>query len=391
MKTDFLSLMDYVIENGIEVLCFPFSALTGFFNDLAPGFIEKHQVKHIISSGEQLTVNKTLAGFLRQNPRVKLHNHYGPSETHVVTGYTMSEDGTGIVSYVPIGKPLPNTFIYLLDKNLQPVPAKVTGEIYIGGENLAAGYLNLPEQTAQRFIVSPFDKQQKLYKTGDLAYIDHTGNIVYLGRNDDQVKIRGYRIELNEIKHALLAQEGITQAYVDVAERNNERSLVAYLVAAVDIDRRKIRKALSNLLPDYMVPAHMILLDAIPLTPNGKINKKALPPVDERELAPAEYVAPQTETEKRLVAVWKKVLGIEKVGITDDFFESGGHSLHITRMLYEINNVFDIRLQIKAVFASRTVQELAQVIEEEIIFRNGVATGIEDQFTNEKNSELWEI
>jgi tyrocidine synthetase III len=391
MKTDFLSLMDYIIENGIEVLCFPFSALTGFFNDLAPGFIDKHQVKHIISSGEQLTVNKTLADFLHQNPGVKLHNHYGPSETHVVTSYTMSEDGEGIVSYAPIGKPLPNTFIYLLDKNLQPVPGKVIGEIYIGGENVAAGYLNLSELTAQRFIVSPFDKQQKLYKTGDLAYVDYAGNIIYLGRNDDQVKIRGYRIELAETKNALLAQEGITQAYVDVVKRNNELSLVAYIVASTDIDKRRLRKDLSALLPDYMVPAHMVLVDAIPLTPNGKINKKALPPIDESVLASAEYVAPHREAEKRLVVVWKKVLGVESVGITDDFFELGGHSLHITRMLYEINKVFDIKLPIKAVFASRTVQELAQVIEEEIIFKNGVATGTEDQFTNEKNSELWEI
>jgi acyl carrier protein len=303
----------------------------------------------------------------------------------------MSEDGEGIVSYVPIGKPLPNTFIYLLDKNLQPVPAKVTGEIYIGGENLAAGYLNLHELTAQRFIDSPFDKQQKLYKTGDLAYVDYTGNIIYLGRNDDQVKIRGYRIELAETKNALLAQESITQAYVDVVKRNNELSLVAYIVAATDIDKRRLRKDLGALLPDYMVPAYMVLVDAIPLSPNGKINKKALPPVEEIVSAATEYVAPQTETEERLVAVWKKILGVERVGITDDFFELGGHSLHITRMLYEINRVFDIKLQIRTVFASRTVQELARVVEEEIIFKNGVATGTGDQFTNEKNSELWEI
>jgi acyl carrier protein len=140
-----------------------------------------------------------------------------------------------------------------------------------------------------------------------------------------------------------------------------------------------------------MVPAYMVCVDAIPLTPNGKINKEALPPIDEGILAPAEYIAPQTETEKRLVVVWKKVLGVEKIGITNDFFELGGHSLHITRMLYEINKVFDIKLQIKAVFAARTVQELAQVIEAEIIFKNGVATSAQDQFTNEKNSELWEI
>jgi acyl carrier protein len=140
-----------------------------------------------------------------------------------------------------------------------------------------------------------------------------------------------------------------------------------------------------------MVPAYMVLVDAIPLSPNGKINKKALPPVEEIVSAATEYVAPQTETEERLVAVWKKILGVERVGITDDFFELGGHSLHITRMLYEINRVFDIKLQIRTVFASRTVQELARVVEEEIIFKNGVATGTGDQFTNEKNSELWEI
>jgi len=204
MKLDFDSLSHYITENKVEVLCFPFSALSSFFDFTNQEFFDRHQLKHIISSGEQLIVGRSLEKFLLAFPHVKLHNHYGPSETHVVTSYTLSAQAGNIINYVPIGKPLPNTIIYLLDHNLQPVPEKVIGEIYVGGDNLAKGYVNLPELTQTRFISNPFDATQKLYKTGDLAYVDFSGTLIYLGRNDTQVKIRGYRIELEEIELHIL-------------------------------------------------------------------------------------------------------------------------------------------------------------------------------------------
>jgi len=303
MQTDFMALADYIVENGIGVLSFPFAAMTVFFNELMSTFHTRHQVRHIISSGEQLTVNKMLDNFLQQNPDVKLHNHYGPSETHVVTSYTMSKGGDGIIAYAPIGKPVPNTFIHLLDKNLQPVPKKVVGEIYIGGEHLAAGYLNLPLLTAERFINSPFDKEQILYKTGDLAFADYNGNIIYLDHLTEQ-------------------------------------------------------KSAS---PDKWAKA----IRPLPARPGAG-------------QAPVGYIAPRTEVEKRLIDIWKNVLGLKRISVTDKFFELGGHSLHITKMLYEINKVFGTRLQVKTILAAQNAQELAQSIEDEMSFSSGADTNLDE-------------
>lgn len=303
MQRDFQLLADYILENGIGVLSFPFAAMTVFFNELMPVFTIRHQVRHIISSGEQLTVNKSLDNFLQQNPDVKLHNHYGPSETHVVTSYTMSTGGDGIITYAPIGKPVPNTFIHLLDKNLQPVPKKVIGEIYIGGEHLAAGYLNLPLLTAERFINSPFDNEQILYKTGDLAFADYNGNIFYLDHANEQ----------------------------------------------------------GGASPDKWTKA-----------------KRALPPLPGVHQVPAGYIAPRTEVEKRLIDIWKNVLGLTRISITDNFFELGGHSLLITRMLYEINKMFAIRLPVKKMVTTRNAQELAQAIEDEMLFSSGGDTNLDE-------------
>ncbi|WP_298734486.1 amino acid adenylation domain-containing protein [uncultured Chitinophaga sp.] len=388
LKADFALLSAYIVEHAIAILSFPFSALSSFFDALTPAFIADNKIQHILSSGEQLTLNRNLEAFLRQLPHVKLHNHYGPSETHVVTSYTMSSGAQELLSYVPIGKPLPNTHICLLDKHLQPVPPMVTGEVYVGGEHLAAGYLNLPELTAERFV---YHQQERLYKTGDLACLDYTGNLVYLGRNDDQVKLRGYRIELSEIKHVLLSQEGISQAYVDVVKQHGESVLAAYVVSIATIDRQALRKRLAKALPDYMVPAYLVEVDALPLNSNGKTDKSRLPAIGNHLLSSNAYVPPATTVEKQLVLIWEEILKRGNIGITDNFFELGGHSLHITRMLYRINSVFDIKLQMKAVFAAQHIQELAQAVEEEIVFRRGILANPENTILNEKNSEIWEI
>ena len=391
MKIDFLKLADYILENGIEVLCFPFSAMSSFFEFVDETFYKKHQVKHVISSGEQLTINQALEIFLLNSPEVKLHNHYGPAETHVVTSYTLSAENNTLLKYVPIGKPVANTTIYFLDNNLRPVPEKVIGEIYIGGANLAKGYVKLPQLTEARFIANPFRKEERLYKTGDLGYVDANGVIIYLGRNDKQIKIRGYRIELAEIKNALLSLNGIHQAHADVVTRKKEKAIAAYLVSHEPLDKRALKKQLSTQLPEYMVPAYIIQVDHIPLTSNGKINTEELPEITEEALVKATYLTPQTATEKKLVAIWEKILEVSNIGISDNFFELGGHSLYITRMLYEINETFDINLQMKNVFVAQNIQELAQLIEEERIFNKGIIVNQKAQKGKDKNIEIWEI
>ncbi|MEO8535350.1 MAG: amino acid adenylation domain-containing protein, partial [Flavobacterium sp.] len=392
MKLDFDSLSHYITENKVEVLCFPFSALSSFFDFTNQEFSNKHQLKHIISSGEQLIVGRSLENFLTAFPHVKLHNHYGPSETHVITSYTLSAQVGNIVNYVPIGKPLPNTTIYLLDHNLQPVPEKVIGEIYVGGDNLAKGYVNLPELTQTRFIPNPFDATQKLYNTGDLGYVDFSGNLIYLGRNDTQVKIRGYRIELEEIELQVLKfSKGIEHAVVEAKKINNENVLAVYYVSQDDLNKNEIVSFLKSKLPDYMIPNFYIKLENIPLTSNGKVDRKALPNVVLENNISSEYVAPTNETETKLAAIWQEILNVEKVGIMDNFFELGGHSLYVVRMIYKINEVFGIKMKMKDVFTMQNIYELAQSVENEVVFTTGINAIISEDITNNKNSEIWEI
>ncbi|MBS7256338.1 non-ribosomal peptide synthetase [Flavobacterium branchiicola] len=392
MKLDFDSLSKYITKNKVEVLCFPFSALSSFFDFTDQLFFENHNVKHVISSGEQLVVGRSLENFLLEFPHVNLHNHYGPSETHVVTSHTISAQAGTIANYVPIGRPLPNTTIYLLDNNLQPVPEKVIGEIYVGGDNLANGYVNLPELTQTRFITNPFNASQKLYKTGDLAYVDYSGILIYLGRNDTQVKIRGYRIELEEIELQILKFSNVIEhAVVEAKKINDENVLAVYYVSKEDLNKSQIVSFLKSRLPDYMIPNFYIKLENIPLTSNGKVDRKALPDIILENNVSTAYVAPTNETEAKLAAIWQEILNIEKVGIMDNFFELGGHSLYVVRMIYKINEVFAIKMKMKDVFTMQNIYELAQSVDNEVVFTTGINAIIKEEITNDKNSEIWEI
>ncbi len=391
MKIDFPRLAEYIVTNKIEVLSFPFSALSNFFKYIDEDFEKGQSLRHIISSGEQLTLDKAMVDFFIESPEIKLHNHYGPSETHVVTSHTISAERGDIIRHVPIGRPLPNTTIYLLDKQQQPVPKNVTGEIYVGGANVANGYLNLPDLTAERFIENPFRKGERLYKTGDLAFLDMNGVLNYLGRGDNQVKIRGYRIELNAIKNKLLTRTEIHQVHVDVLEHNDENVIAAYVCAETEVDKQELKSHLRKSLPEYMVPAYIMQLDQMPLTSNGKVNKKQLPKINETSITKANYIPPETSTEKEIATLWEMLLSISTVGLNDNFFELGGHSLHITRMLYDINETFGINLSIKNILSSQNIQELAQVIDEEILFANGISTNQSVNIENQKKSTVWEI
>jgi amino acid adenylation domain-containing protein len=297
-----------------------------------------------------------------------LVNHYGPTENTVVTTCTPVA-ATGTDAPPPIGRPISNTQVYILDTQMQPVPIGIPGELYIGGVGLAQGYLNRPELTTEKFIPNPFSNVPgaRLYKTGDLARYLTDGNIEYLGRLDDQVKIRGFRIELGEIEAVLGQHPAVRKTVVIVREDipGNKR-LVAYVVVnqltAPTIPQ--LQQFLKQKLPEYMVPSAIVLLDALPLTPNGKIDRRALPAPDAvRSEGEAAYAAPRTPVEEMLAGIWADVLGVNQVGIHDNFFELGGHSLLATQLVSRLRDTFCVELPLRGLFESPTVVELAERIE----------------------------
>ncbi|WP_147206425.1 non-ribosomal peptide synthetase, partial [Segetibacter aerophilus] len=278
--------------------------------------------EEIIVAGEQLKLTDDIRELIQQKG-VKLINQYGPTEAHVVSSYNI--DAATSPALPPIGKPIDNTQLYIVNAAGELSPVGVPGELYIGGVQVAQGYLNKPELTAEKFIADRFSNKEgaRLYKTGDLARWLPDGNIEYMGRIDDQVKVRGYRIELGEIE-SILQQSGLVSKGVVLAreDSNGHKRLVGYVVSSeTKFDKQAMMTYLHKHLPEYMVPALWVELESMPVTPNGKVDKRALPEPDASELSGKEYVAPQTETEKKLATIWQQLLGVEKVGIHDNFFE----------------------------------------------------------------------
>ncbi|MBA2674297.1 non-ribosomal peptide synthetase, partial [Ramlibacter sp.] len=290
----------------------------------------------------------------------RMYNLYGPSEdTTYSTWALMARDIEGAV---PIGRPIANSQTYLLDDALNPVPAGVAGELYMAGDGLARGYLHRPDLTAERFLPDPYGPDgSRMYRTGDLARHLGDGSIEYLGRVDHQVKIRGFRIELGEIEAALTAQGGVQGALVLAREDTpGDKRLAAYVVAKPNhtLSITELRAATAKRLPDYMVPAHFVLLDAFPLSPNGKIDRGALPAPDGSSVVETAYEAPQNHTEEALAAVWKQLLKIERVGRHDNFFALGGHSLLAVSMIEQLRKA-GIATDVRSVFATSTLADLA--------------------------------
>ncbi|WP_396956156.1 amino acid adenylation domain-containing protein [Nitrosomonas sp.] len=323
------------------------------------------RLKTIIVAGEACS-SKMVAQHYFNLPQVPLFNEYGPTEGTVWSSvyHIQPEDDN---RPIPIGKPILNTHIYLLDNDLNPVPIGVTGEIYIGGAGLARGYYGQSTRTAECFMPDPFGKQLggRLYRSGDLARYRADGDIEYLGRIDQQVKIRGFRIELGEIETTLLRYPQIKEAIVLVhGEDTKAKRLVVYLVPTETVDIEDIRIQLKARLPDYMVPAIFIMLEAMPLTANGKIDRKALP--DPENIKPAireEIVQPRNSVEKVLVDIWMEVLDTPKpFGIHDDFFHLGGHSLSAIQVMVRIQETFKVELPVTNLFEATTVAKLADVI-----------------------------
>ncbi|HYD81949.1 MAG TPA: condensation domain-containing protein, partial [Paucimonas sp.] len=298
---------------------------------------------------------------------VRLLNTYGPTEAAVTA---MIHDCAGHVAgklpkptQMPIGRALPGRRIYLLDADMNPVPTGAAGELCIGGELLARGYHGRPDLTAERFVPDPFGQPgARLYRTGDLARWKSDGVIEYLGRIDHQVKLRGFRIELPEIEACLLGHPAIREAVVLVREdRPGDKRLAAYLVTAEEVTEEEARSHVQASLPDYMVPSAFVMLDAMPMNPNGKLDRKALPAPDYSH--PAERTAPRNAIEERLAAIWSEVLGIEPVGIHDNFFLLGGHSLLATRLASRIRGILQCDLPVRALFEAPTIAQLAERVQ----------------------------
>jgi amino acid adenylation domain-containing protein len=324
-------------------------------------------LKRVFCSGEALPLDLQDRFFEKFD--VELHNLYGPTEAAVEVSYWPCRKDSALRS-VPIGRPIANTQLYILDKKMRPVPVGVAGELHIGGVNVARGYLNRPELTAEKFIPDPFTDRSgaRLYKTGDLARFLPDGNIEYLGRLDFQVKIRGFRIEPGEIETILGQHEAVRESVVTVREDvPGDKRLVAYLTtAAVQPPTvTELRQYLKQKLPDYMIPTAFVCLEALPLTASGKTNRQALPAPDSiRPTLAGDFVAPRTPLEAQLAGIWARLLRVERVGRNDNFFELGGHSLLAAQLATAIEREVGVTIPLRALFESPTVNELALLIDQ---------------------------
>lgn len=370
IRLDFTALRDYIVSNEIEALFFPFSVFSNFFqiNDLED--FEGHRLRHLITGSEQVLIGEGIKRFLLKYPDVQLHNQYGPSETHVVTSHTISGKDNSIPRHLPIGQPISNTGIHIVDADEQLLPVGVIGEIYVSGSNLATGYWNLKAQTESGFsnLQLPGNNEKRVYKTGDKARWLPDGIIEYLGRSDDQVKIQGYRIELGEIITALLCDSTILEAVVITAEDQNRSFLIGYFISEEKKSVESIRSDLARILPQYMIPTYIVQIDSFPLTSNGKLDKKKLMQSTNLTSHNKEnYVEPECETEKIIVGIWELELGHKKIGTEDNFFSLGGDSILAIRVISLINKTLESNVEIKDIYNAPTIKELSLLVEKSVL------------------------
>lgn len=354
LLTDIVSFSTYLNEERISHL----HTTPGFLGNIDAAVNYPH-LQRIVSAGE--ACNKDLVK--KWSQKVNFYNKYGPTEgTISVLEYLCPADGIDDLKMLPIGKAIKNNTVYILNEKLQP---SGTGEIYVGGIQVARGYLNQPELTAKNFISNPFKIGERLYKTGDLAKWGADENIEFLGRIDDQVKIRGYRIEIGEIENTLRENPGVKHCVVTTLDDDaTGKRLVAYVVTENDFDKESIRQNLLLKLPEYMVPRTIIKIDQIPLTSNGKVDKKALQQIqDLTETEKKKFVLPQTKKQQMIAEVWASNLGLKEISITDDFFELGGHSLIAVKVMSIIEKMTGKRLPLATLFENSTVEKLADLLD----------------------------
>jgi amino acid adenylation domain-containing protein/thioester reductase-like protein len=387
------TLLHYISEQAIERLFLPFVALQHLAEVAGTALNLPIQLREVITAGEQLKITRSVAQWFCQLENCTLYNQYGPSESHVVTEYMLSGSPKDWTHLPPIGRPIANTEIYLLApaSRRQSDPIKLAaageaGEVAIGGIALARGYLNRPELTNSKFIANPFSEEPdaRLYKTGDLARYLPDGSLEYIERIDNQIKIRGVRIELGEIEVTLSQFPSVKESVVVVRDSpSGGKRLIAYVVAdsvigavtdpvadpsalsrnihALELELRAFTKAK---LPSYMIPSVFVLVNQLPLTPSGKVDRRALPePTQSRPASSQEFVPPRTPTEEKLALIWSQTLEVEPIGIHDNFFDFGGDSLRAIQTVFRIREVLKVNLPTVALFDAQTVANLAEIVD----------------------------
>src|ERR1051326_2652740 len=339
-------------------------------------------LRWLIATGEALTAD-LCRRWMSLYPAMPLMNAYGPTEcSDDVTHHVIGAGSVTKVPHsgsptelrqdqksIPIGRAIGNTSLYVLDANMRPVPIGVCGELYVGGVGVGRGYLADGPRTAEAFVPDPFSGKAgaRLYRTGDVARYLPDGTLEFLGSRDHQVKMRGYRIELGEIEAVLGQHPGVRECVALAREdAPGQRHLVAYIVGQTELpaSTEQLQRLAKEMLPDYMVPSAFVFLETLPLTPNGKLDRRGAPAPREHQLiADTAYVAPRTPVEAKLAEMWSQLLGVERVGIHDNFFEVGGHSLLVTKAVARIRDLFEVELPLRLLFKVSTIAELAQAIE----------------------------
>lgn len=375
VRRDPISLLHVLEDSKIERLFLPFIALQQLAEAIgqSPRYANATEklvpsaLTEVITAGEQLRITPAIAQWFSQASNCTLHNHYGPSESHVVTAFALTGSPQEWAVLPPIGRPIANTQIYLLDEQMQPVPPGEAGELYIGGDALARGYLNRPDLTQERFVVSPFKLSERLYKTGDLARYLSDGQIECLGRIDRQVKIRGFRIELEEIQAVLDGHTNVrTSAVIDREDVPGDKRLVAYIVPNPEQipTAGQLRRFLQEKLPEYMVPSAFVAIEALPLSPNGKLDRQALPKPAKRQNESENFVAPSTAMETTLAQIWCEILDIDSVGVRDNFFDLGGTSISAFQVVTQVREQLKLDLKTVKLFEYPTIADLAKYLSE---------------------------
>ncbi|OLE00768.1 MAG: hypothetical protein AUI36_44295 [Cyanobacteria bacterium 13_1_40CM_2_61_4] len=390
LRRDAPSLLRFLDLQKVERIFLPFVYLQHLAEAFSDNGARLEHLREIITAGEQLEITPQIAHLCNSLQRGALHNHYGPSESHVVTAYTLTGKPKDWPRLPPIGRPIANTQIYVLDQSGQPTPIGVAGELCIGGTNLARGYLNQPELTAEKFVANPFSDEAaaRIYRTGDAARFTVDGNIEFLGRIDNQIKIRGYRIELGEIEATLAAHAAVREAVVAVQEDAGNRRLLGYVVPSTQEFGElatELRRFLKTKLPDYMALSDFVFLEALPLTPSGKVNRRALPAPDLSAIAQRQsHVPPRTDVERQLAEIWSAVLKRDRIGIDDNFFELGGHSLLATQLISRVCSAFNLELPLRYLFEFPTVAGLATAV---TAFAKGSPTSAPKAITRDPDRE----
>ncbi|MBW4702076.1 non-ribosomal peptide synthetase [Micromonospora sp. RL09-050-HVF-A] len=361
VRQDPRALARWLDRHGVAELYAPNLVVDGLFEERGDAGLG--HLRRVVQAGEALTLRRGVRDFYAAHPGHRLHNHYGPAETHVVTAWTLPADVAEWPDSPPIGAPISNTRVYVLDSALLPVPPGVTGELYIAGDNLARGYLRRPGMTAGRFLPDPFGVPgRRMYRSGDLARW-RNGVLEYVSRADDQVKLRGYRIELGEIETVLSRAPGVLRAAVVVREEGpGDKRLVGYVVPEPGwtFDADALRRNLAASLPDFMLPSALVPMDRLPLTHNGKLDRRALPAP--RYTRATEGRAPRSPREELLCGLFAEVLRVPVVSIDDDFFTVGGHSLLATRLTSRIRTMLGVELSVRQVFETPTVAGLSRAL-----------------------------